>query len=188
MESQNKALAVGLSGLSALVWLVALVVALFFFPAAADFIRDMASFLAQNSGLYMRLMFAAVFAVLLLVSVLLILVAYTPPSARAVPLPRVPGGVALLTPEAIGQYLRLALTGLPDVVQARPSVRPRGRLLDVSLELSVPLGIDLTSNTAQVQEKVQQALSRELGLGLGRLQVFYQWAVAAPGGGELADS
>lgn len=175
MDSFNKTLLVGLAGLAAAIWLVAMMVALFFFSSAVSLAGDVVAFLADNTGLYLRLMFAAVFAVLVLVSVLIMLVAYSPPqSSRAVALPRVPGGLALLTPKAIGQYLGLGLADLPGVVRVGPQVKPRGQAVDVSLEVHTLPGIDLVNKTAQVQERVQRTLTQELGLSLGRLQVFYQ--------------
>ncbi|GEM_PF-3894279 len=178
MDSFNRTLLMGLAGLAAVVWLVAIVVALFLFPGAVNAAGEIVSFLAENSGLYLRLMFAAVFAVLLLMSVLIMLVAYSPPqSTHAVALPRVPGGEALLTPEAMAQFLAVGMADLPGVLQVQPEVRPRGQVLDVSLQVLTLPGVDLANKTAQVRERVQRTVNEDLGLPLGRLQVFYHLAL-----------
>ncbi|MBI2917832.1 MAG: hypothetical protein HYY01_07530 [Chloroflexi bacterium] len=181
MDSFNRTLLVGLAALGAVLWLVAMVVALFFFPGAAGLAGEIVAFMADNTGLYLRLMFAAVFAVLALVSVLIVLVAYSPPqSTRAVALPRVPGGIALLSPEAIAQYVGLGLADLPGVARVQPQVKPHGQAMDVSVEVHTLPGVDLVNKTAQVHERVRRTVTQELGLALGRLQVFYQLDMSPP--------
>lgn len=177
MESFHRTLLLGLSGIAAVFFGAAMVVALLFLPSAVNVAGDMVSFLADNNGLYLRLMFAAIFAVLLLMSVLIMLVAYSPPqSSHAVTLPRVPAGVALMTSEAIAQFLAHGLADLPGVAQVQPQVKPRGQLVDVSLHVHTLPGVDLVNKTAQVRERVQHTVNDELGLSLGKLQVYYQLA------------
>jgi len=173
MESFNKTLVVSLAGLASLVWLAAVVVALFFFQGAVDLAASVVNFLVENSGLYLRLMFAALFAIFLMVSLLLILVEYTPRTPGAVALPQVSGGIALLTTQAIAQQIKLALADLSGVTQVQPRVTPRGRLLDIALELHATAGTDLVHQTSEVQERLQRAVEGELGLRLGRLRIFY---------------
>lgn len=181
MDSLNRNLVLGLSGLAASVWLVAMIVALFFFPSAVNVVGEVVTFLAENSGLYLRLMFAAIFAVLLLASVLLMLVAYTPQQSttRAVALPVVPGGVALITPEAIAHCIDLGLVDLPGVVRVGSEVKPHGRLVDVAVEVNTLLGMDLANKTAQVRDRVRRSIS-DLGLDLGRFRVFYHLDAMPP--------
>lgn len=94
-----------------------------------------------------------------------------PGGAPGVRLQQVSGSTAVITTEAIAQRVRYDAEQIPDVRQARPSVRTNGKDVDVRLDLKLASGVDVPPLVENVSRTVREGVESKMGVKLRRLRV-----------------
>ncbi len=94
-----------------------------------------------------------------------------PRRRRGVRLQTAEGGVVELDTESIARRLTWHLDQLADVITVVPTVKARGSLVDVQLEIETAPDIDVPMKTEEVVEVTREILEQDMGLRLGKLDV-----------------
>lgn len=172
MDRFNRILIGSMVGLWIVFWLAAIIVTLFYSIPAIAVGTEFFTFLAENNSLYLQLMFAMLYAVLILLGLFALLLALTPRADGAVRLPPVVGGVAWLTAQAIAHRIQAEVEKLPEIRRAKPIVSPHGGSVDLKLELSTDPAVDPRAKTEEVCRVVRQLVEGTLRIKVGQVQVY----------------
>lgn len=81
------------------------------------------------------------------------------------------GGSAELDTTSIGRRLAWHLDQLAEVVTVVPTVKSRGRSVDIRLEIEAAPDVDIPLKTDEVVQVTHEVVEVELGLKLGKLDV-----------------
>ncbi len=94
-----------------------------------------------------------------------------PRRQRGVRLKTAEGGVVELDTESVARRLSWHLDQLADVIAVVPTVKARGGVVDVQLEIETAPDIDVPMKTEEVMEVTREILEQDMGLKLGKLDV-----------------
>jgi uncharacterized alkaline shock family protein YloU len=111
---------------------------------------------------------AAIFAI---VAFIILWFEVIPGGSSAVRLQQVSGSTAAITTEAISQRIRYDAEQIPDVRQARPTVKTNGKDVDVKLELKLAPGVDVPPLVENVSRTVREGVESKMGVKLRRLNI-----------------
>lgn len=174
MEQFNKALVIGVFALCALFWLGVVLLFLFMPGETLAAARSLVSFLEGQNSLYLQVMFALLGLLFILASLLIIFLVLAPASSRALPLAQGPGGQVFLTPEAIAQRLTAEVEKVPQVQQAQARVTPRGRGVELRLDLETDTQAEPSAKGQEVMQLAREVVEGKLGVKVERLSVYLQ--------------
>jgi hypothetical protein len=90
------------------------------------------------------------------------------------------GGSAELDTTSIGRRLAWHLDQLAEVVNVVPTVKSRGRSVDIKLEIEAAPDVDIPLKTDEVVQVTHEVVEVELGLKLGKLDVQMRCAPFEP--------
>lgn len=90
------------------------------------------------------------------------------------------GGSTELATESVVERLKQDVMTIPLVVRVIPTIHVRGRVVDVALEVRTDAGVDVPSKASEVDQVVNDSISR-LGLKLGRVKTKIVVARGAAG-------
>ncbi len=114
----------------------------------------------------------AVIGLLAAVGAFLLLVAeLRPPARQSVVVIRVAAGTAELTNESVAQRVKKTAEEIPGVREASPTIRSRGRAVDVFLRLSVDPDVDLPKKSEEVMHAVKAETETKMGVPVKSLKV-----------------
>ncbi len=142
--------------------------------ALADFSRNWLAQLFQNltdATFEERLVFFLFGAFLAFIAFILLVFELLPGRPAGVKLAGVPGE-AVLTVEAITQRLKFELESIAGIRDARPKVRPRGRQVDVDIELRLDSSVDVGPKTQEAVDVTRRVLTERLGVAPRQIRAF----------------
>lgn len=99
---------------------------------------------------------------------------------RTVRLSNIASGRAVLTVQAIAQRIKLDVEVLDAVQQVRPTVRSRGRSVDVFLDVWTHPSVDVSRKSEEIGQIARAAVEKGLGVVLNRLIINLQFDARAP--------
>ncbi len=118
-----------------------------------------------------RLVFFLFGGFLAFIAFIILVLELLPGRPSGVKLAGVPGE-AVLTVEAITQRLKYELESLAGIREARPKVRPRGRQVDVELELRLDANVDVGPKAQEAVEVARRVLTERLGVAPRQVRAF----------------
>ncbi len=135
--------------------------------AAANGLRSMEG---SNFWLLLAARIVLVLAVAL-VAVVLLWLEVRSPGPRRIKVHTEAGSQAEVMADAVSQRLAWHIDQLADVVSVVPHVRPRGRSVDVLLDLETSPDVDVPMKTDEVVACVKEIIVERMGLQAGKIQV-----------------
>ena len=169
MNVFNRLMVIAITALSIPVLLVLLVASIF--PGTAIRILQERVAQLQPPGLVTQLTLILVFAVLLVVAVSLLAVETRRRAPKTVRLRSFQGGEAELTADSIEQRLAYNVDRLPDVVRVHPTVKSKGKGVEVILDLETSPDVDVTAKTQEVVDVARDVVENQMGLVLEKVRV-----------------
>lgn len=109
--------------------------------------------------------------IVLILCFLLLWLELRAPTKRTVRVVRVEGGEAEMTTEAISQRLAYNIERLPEVVRVMPRVYPRGRAVEILLEVETGPEVHVPQKTAEIIHVAREVVEQRMGLELARVRV-----------------
>ena len=94
-----------------------------------------------------------------------------PRQVRAANLQMASGGKATVSTESVSRRLSWHIDQLADVVSVTPSVLPRGKTVDVALEVETSPEIDVPMKTEEIIAVTREVLTERMGLQVGKVSV-----------------
>ncbi|MBI2305479.1 MAG: hypothetical protein HYU86_12135 [Chloroflexi bacterium] len=170
MDTFNRIFIIGLLLVWAFIWAAIAAIAFLFPLEAITAVRNFLAVMEGNATLYIRVMVGLLGVIFVIISLLLLVVELTPSEPKAVQLDQVSGGVAWLTTDAVVQRVKYDAEQLPFVLAAKPRVTPRGRSVDILVELTLGADSEPTASTQEAYRIIREAVETKMGVKLGRLQ------------------
>lgn len=93
-----------------------------------------------------------------------------PPRKRAI-LGKAAGGEVEVAVDSIAQRLEYRIDQLVDVVKVTPRIKPRGKDIDVELNLETTPDIDVPAKTEEVCRVAREVVEERMGLKLRKIKV-----------------
>ncbi len=171
MNIFNRVLMVILGFAFLIFWLLVGYSALFAPRQGVAVVQDVTGYLTTNVNLYSQLMVALLAGAFIIASLLLLMAELIPQRPRAVRLPQVRGGVAILSTDAIAQRIKHDVERLAQIREARPTVTSRGKTVDVHLELLTDPESNVAARSEEACQVVRKAIEEGMGVGIGKLTV-----------------
>jgi hypothetical protein len=128
----------------------------------------------QDTGTQLAIAISAL-VVAALAFVLLVL-EWRRPSRRTVVVAKGPGGTAELTSESVALRVKRAAESVAGVREAAPTIRSRGKSIDVLLGLSVDADADLPEKSQEVMDAVRSEAETRMGIPVKSLKVTFKHA------------
>ena len=171
MNVFNRALVIALLVISGAFWALVIALALLYPDSTVAALRNVVSFMeGQATSIYLRAMLSLVAGVLILLSILLLLVEFSPSGAGdVIPLTGISSGSAVLAADAVIQRIKYDVEALPEVVRVAPSVRPQGKMVDVHLDLHLEPVDDISAKAEEACRAVRAGLEGKMGLKINKL-------------------
>ena len=94
-----------------------------------------------------------------------------PRRVKAANLQMASGSKATVSTESVSRRLSWHIDQLADVVSATPSVLPRGKTVDVALEVETSPEIDVPMKTEEIIAVTREVLTERMGLQVGKVSV-----------------
>jgi hypothetical protein len=137
-----------------------------------------AFFLVLESSYFWLFVAARVLLVLLAVFIagLLFWGELRPKQPRSVRIHTEAGSIAEVTAESVARRLAWHIDQLADVISVSPQVRPRGRAVDVRLDLRTSPEIDVPMKTDEVVALAHEVIAERMGLQPGKIEVHIDHA------------
>lgn len=107
---------------------------------------------------------------------LLMLAEVRPPARHAVVVAQSTGGTAELTIESVALRVKRAAEAIDGVREASPTVRSRGKAVDILIRLSTDSDIDLPRKTEEVIQAVRAETETRMGIPVKSLRVTVRHA------------
>ncbi|MBI4301425.1 MAG: hypothetical protein HY664_02320 [Chloroflexi bacterium] len=171
MNLFNKVLVITLTIISILFWVGVVSVAVFFSGDLITRLKDTVGDLGPSLSVWAQAMIGLVAAIFILLSLLLLLAEISPPRAAHIPLVGVTSGTAFLTAQAIIQRIKNDVQGLPQVLEVKPTVTVRSKMVDIRLDLHTEPIADVSAKTEEVCRIVRDTVENKIGIKLRQLTV-----------------
>ncbi len=85
------------------------------------------------------------------------------------------GTMASMETDSIARRLAWHLDQLAGVVSVDPRVQPRGKKIDLDVNIEAAPDVDIPSKTEEITNTVKDVVENRLGLQMGKLQVFIRY-------------
>jgi hypothetical protein len=103
------------------------------------------------------------------------------PARHSVPVQKIGGGTVSVTIESLAERLRYHLDQLADVISVKAKVTPRGKGVDLELDVQTGADVNVPEKAEQVLQVARQVIEDKMGLKLARPPRVYIHAAPYPG-------
>jgi hypothetical protein len=103
------------------------------------------------------------------------------PARRSIPVQKISGGTVSVTIESLAERLQYHLDQLADVISVKAKITPRGKSVDLELDIQTGADVNVPEKAEQVLEVARQVIEDKMGLKLARQPRVYIHAVPYPG-------
>jgi uncharacterized alkaline shock family protein YloU len=169
-----------------LLWLILLAVSIVFAlmpDVVAQWLKsfgDNLLLLVQSWKDYNSLYFLAFQVAFLVVSVLLfgalLLAEVWPKKQRGVLVKTEKGTHARMEEDSVTKRIAWNLDQLPGVISVQPRVTPRGKKVDVSVDVETSPDVDIPSKTEEISRTIREVVEERMGLVLGKVHVMIKYS------------
>lgn len=113
-----------------------------------------------------RLILIGVFVAVDFLLLLLVVLEFRRPGAKAVRVQQVEGGTALVTADSIKRRLAFHIDGLQDVVSAKPQVQIKRDTVSVTVDVQTSAAVNVPSKAREVVSVIRMVITETMGLKL----------------------
>ncbi len=133
------------------------------------------SWYSYNPFYFLLLQIALVVVSVLLFGGLFLLEVW-PRESKGVMVKTESGTMASMETDSIARRLAWHLDQLAGVISVDPRVRPRGKKIDLDVNIEAAPDVDIPSKTEEITNTVKDVVENRLGLQMGKLQVFIRYS------------
>ena len=171
MNIFNRVLIVALLVGAIIFWAAVIALVLFSPEEVVATAKAISTFMGQKMSPYVQIMVSLAGAVFIIMSLLLLLVEFTPTRRTTVLLKQVAGGTAAVTIEAVVQRVKYDVEQLEGIQEANPLVTSHGRSVSVLVDLRTDPEVEIPAKTEEVCETVRNTVVNRMGVELKELKV-----------------
>lgn len=171
MNIFNKVLVVALLVGAIVFWAAVIAVFLFSPEEVVQAVKAVSTFMGQKMSIYVQMMVSLAGGIFIIISLLLLLVEFTPTRRTTVLLKQVAGGTATVTLEAVVQRVKYDVEQVAGVQEASPVVVSHGRSVSVRVDLRTDPQVEIPAKTEEVCQVVRNTVVNRMGVALKHLNV-----------------